>query len=249
MNSLRLSQDDYIESRKVISEQLSKKIINHPFKFAKILGAALVNADSRDGFAETVNDKSTLAMRKAHDFYGWMAKEGKLGACKGSIYRSQNFMNIPARVRSGKRMDAKTAFGVHIEHTIPIKQIILALWAQRDSMLKLENHELITKSIFESFLKLSVCTALTRQEEQQCIRPGYHYSHPDFEDSGKPLPGTSLEDIRPFTRYVYTDDLKIFEVITGQEIALETWSLKDHAELISTVNIYNWDCICQNDVI
>ena len=249
MTPLRLNQQDFIESRDIISGRLSKNLSNHPAKFTNILTKAIVTAKSATEFATAINHKHSLAMRKAHDFYGWMAKNGKLGGCKGSIYRSQNFMNLPIKMRSGKKIHAETEFGVHIEHTIPIKQIVASLWAEQAAMLSHRDEEFISKLMFEKFLNLSVCTALTRKEQQTCINPAYHDSHPDFKVSAKSSRNIALEEIRPFKRYNFNGDLKIFEVVNDTRIDPNTWSLRNHAELLENVNIYRWDFISLRNVI
>ena len=94
----------------------------------------------------------------------------------------------------------------------------------------------------EYFLSVSVCTAFTRNEEVTCIHEGYELEHPDFED-GRLLNVDSLNEVLPFKRYDFDKGLRLFEVIDGTEISPDSWSLKDHTELMSKVNIYDWNYI------
>ena len=240
---------DYSECINAISKRMRKNLKNHPLKFARLLTEALLTAKNREEFQEIIDNKSTLAMRKAHDFFGWMAKNGSIGACKGAIYRSINYMQVPLKNRSGRRNDAATDFGVHIEHSIPINQIIWALWSRRNLFLDLENRSLLTRTVHEEFIKLSVCTAITRQEQKNCLKPTYEKRHPDFDSTGRPQIGFSLKDVRPFIRYDFTGGLKIFEMINGQEIKPDIWSLKDHEDLISNIDVYHWQRISKYDFV
>ena len=238
---------DYSECINAISKRMRKNLKDHPLKFARLLSEAVQTSKNRKEFSEIIDNKSTLAMRKAHDFFGWMAKSGSIGACKGAIYRSLNYMQVPIKDRSGRIHDAATGFGVHIEHSIPINQIISALWSRRDLFLELENPTIVTRTAHEEFIKLSVCTAITRQEQKNCIKPAYAKRHPDFDATGRPKIGFSLKDVRPFIRYDFTGGLKIFEMINGREIKPDTWSLQDHEDLISKIDVYHWDRISKCD--
>ena len=94
-----------------------------------------------------------------------------------------------------------------------------------------------------------MCTAITRQEQKNCIKPTCEKRHPDFDSTGRPQIGMSLEDVRPFIRYDLTGGLKIFEMINGQEIKPDIWSLKDHEDLISKIDVYHWQRISKYDFV
>ena len=97
------------------------------------------------------------------------------------------------------------------------------------------------RKLHETFLSISVCTALTRHEEKLCIKKGLSKKHPEFEN-GKIITN-SLTGIHPFKRYDFSNGLKIYEVISGREICPKSFTLRDHINLMAEADIYNWDTI------
>ena len=86
---------------------------------------------------------------------------------------------------------------------------------------------------------LSVCTALTREEEENCTKAGYNKKHPAFSD-GELVNPTDLGHVRPFERYNFAKGLKIINVLSGEEIDPASWTLNDHAEVIRIQDVYQW---------
>ena len=148
-------------------------------------------------------------------------------------------MKIPLAQRIGKRRPI-TECSVHIEHTIPCNEIDKILWAQRNSLLvDLENKSL-PELLHNLYLKLSVCTALTKKEEKDCIGSEFRDVHPAFLE-GELVDFTDLGQVKPFERYNFKEGLKIFNVLTGLEIEPRRWTLDDHARTLSSQDIYRWE--------
>ena len=57
MTPLKLNQQDFIESRDIISGRLSKNLSNHHANFTNILTKAIVTAKSAPEFATAINHK------------------------------------------------------------------------------------------------------------------------------------------------------------------------------------------------
>ena len=100
---------------------------------------------------------------------------------------------------------------------------------------------LINRRLHEAFLSISVCTALTRHEEEEVIIKKYKDKHPELDE--KEIKVDSLSEIHPFIRNDFSKGLKLYEMISGSEICPETFTLKDHIYLINKVDIYKWDYI------
>ena len=232
---------DFLNCVSIIQKRLPGKFRDHPISFINFMRESLIEASKFEEFRKKLAGPN-VRTRKAHDFYGWMSKDGALGACRGAFYRSENYMKIELEKRSGKKLDKGEDFGVHIEHTIPVNVIHRSIWHRRKTFKSISNDQMLQKKLYENFLSVSVCTAFTRNEEETCIRDEYHREHPDFED-GRLLNVDSLNEVLPFKRYDFDKGLRLFEVIDGTEISPDSWSLKDHTELMSKVNIYDWNYI------
>tara|TARA_B100001769_G_scaffold75368_1_gene56705 strand:- start:857 stop:1606 length:750 start_codon:yes stop_codon:yes gene_type:complete len=241
MNEIRRHMEEYLESTNNIRSKFRRKTQFHPENFADFIKTSLMETNSFKSFNERLGGSNVRA-RKAHDYYGWMSKKGRLGACRGAIYRSQDYMKIPLEKRSGKRKyksrgEQYSSHHVHIEHSIPVKTILEYFWQHKDILLEMDEQ----KKLHETFLSISVCTALTRHEEKLCIKKGLSKKHPEFEN-GEILTN-SLTDIHPFKRYDFSNGLKIYEVIYGREICPKSFTLRDHINLMAEADIYNWDTI------
>ncbi len=246
MTDIDKHMEEYLDSKKMIKNELHKKTQSHPIEFSDFMKKSLI--ESKDNI-KTFKDRLGLRLRRAHDYFGWMAKKDtrqslELGECRGAIYRSQEYMKIPLQDRSGEslkklkeRGESYSSHHVHIEHSIPVNTILEYFWQYKDNLLETDEQ----KKLHETFLSISVCTALTRHEEESCIKEGLSKKHPEFE-KGKILVN-SLTDIHPFKRYSFSKRLKIYETITGSEINPEIFTLKDHINLINKVDIYDWDYI------
>ena len=240
MKQLALHQGELEKSLEVVAQKIEQsESRDHPFSFAKFLWESLcVSSDLQDFTCRL--GKSNRA-RNAHDFYGWMSKSGRLGECKGAIYRSEQYMKIALASRSGKRKlkrrgEAYSANDVHIEHSIPVAVILEAIWFERPKFMSASNEEDVLEQLHKAFLTLSVCTALTRKEEAMCILKNFKKKHPQFEGGRVLVP--SIAEVHPFARYDYSDGLRIFEVITGAEINPAAFTLADHKKLIDEAGIY-----------
>ena len=102
MNEIRRHMEEYLESTNNIRSKFRRKTQFHPENFADFIKTSLMETNSFKSFNERLGGSNVRA-RKAHDYYGWMSKKGRLGACRGAIYRSQDYMKIPLEKRSGKR--------------------------------------------------------------------------------------------------------------------------------------------------
>tara|TARA_B110000008_G_scaffold102227_1_gene105055 strand:+ start:2615 stop:3361 length:747 start_codon:yes stop_codon:yes gene_type:complete len=241
MNEIRRHMEEYLESKNNIRSKFRRKTQFHPENFADFIKNSLIKSKSPESFKERLGGSNVRA-RKAHDYYGWMSKKGRLGACRGAIYRSQEYMKIPLRDRSGEkkyksRGEQYSSYHVHIEHSIPVNTILEYFWQHKDILLEMDKQ----RKLHETFLSISVCTALTRNEEKSCIKNGLSKKHPEFEN-GKILTN-SLTDIHPFKRYDFSNGLKVYEVITGTKICPESFTLRDHIDLMAEADIFNWDNI------
>ena len=249
MNVITSHMEEYLDTVTAIKRKLCKtnKPVSHPIEFANFLQESLM-IDDWPSFDKKLG-KSNRA-RSSHNYYGWMSyTEKPLGKCKGAIYRSEEYMKIPLQERSGESLKNLKKRGkgygsnhIHIEHSIPVSLILRYFFNYKD--IYLDNPDnLINKSLHEAFFSISVCTALTRQEEKEVIK--YKDQHPELDK--KELKVGSLSEIHPFIRYDFSKGLKIYEMITGSEINPETFTLKDHINLINKVDIYNWDYICSRN--
>ncbi len=244
MTDIDKHMEEYLDSKKMIKNELHKKTQSHPIEFSDFMKKSLI--ESKDNI-KTFKDRLGLRLRRAHDYFGWMAKKDtrqslELGECRGAIYRSQGYMKIPIRDRSGEkkyksRGEQYGSHHVHIEHSIPVNTILEYFWQHKDILLEMDKQ----KKLHETFLSISVCTALTRHEEKLCIKKGLSKKHPEFEN-GEILTN-SLTDIHPFKRYDFSNGLKIYEVIYGREICPKSFTLRDHINLMAEADIYNWDTI------
>ena len=242
--------EEYRNSIRVIENKIPKNRLPgnpsdgvHPASIAEILLENLKKCQDPDDYYRKVR----MEARWAHDFFGWLAKQKKgknqqykLGACKGAIYRSDSYMDIPLDKRNGSK-PKDTPNHVHIEHTIPVNVILRYIWNIYNKDIGRFSDLLMKKKLYEDFISVSVCTALTEDEEKTIgISKALKKEHPDFE-GGKIR--TDLMAVRPFKRYDFSKGLKIYEMITGSEINPETFTLKDHVNLINNVDIYDWDYI------
>tara|TARA_B100001142_G_scaffold147323_1_gene148277 strand:+ start:2387 stop:3130 length:744 start_codon:yes stop_codon:yes gene_type:complete len=244
MNDISTHVEEYFESVKKIQNELCKanKPKVHPFNFADIMRESLITSNDWSSFNKKLGT-SNLA-RRNHNYFGWMAYNDKpLGNCKGAIYRSKEYMEIPLHQRNGEKKHDKNEYGphhIHIEHSIPVTLILRYFLNYKNIYLDNLDH-LINRRLHEAFLSISVCTALTRHEEEEVIIKKYKDKHPELDE--KEIKVDSLSEIHPFIRYDFSKGLKLYEMISGSEICPETFTLKDHINLINKVDIYKWDYI------
>ena len=244
MNAISAHMEEYLDCVKTIQNELHKTIKpkNHPINFANLMQESLKVSSDWPSFNKKLGTSN--AARRNHNYFGWMSINDKLlGNCKGAIYRSKEYMEIPLHQRNGEKKHNKNEYGphhIHIEHSIPVNLILRYFLNYKN--IYLENHDhLINRRLHEAFLSISVCTALTRYEEEEAIIKKYKNEHPELDK--KEIKVGSLSEIHPFKRYDFSKGLKLFEMITGSEICPETFTLKDHINLINKVDIYKWDYI------
>ena len=241
MKFIDLHKKDYLNCVDIIRKRMLKNLRDHPISFIDFMRTSLNEASNYHEFKRELGGPNNR-VRHAHDFYGWMSKDGAWGACRGAFYRSENYMKIALENRSGKKRDKDEDFGVHIEHTIPVDVILKSIWHCRETFKSISNDQMLQKKLYENFLSLSVCTAITRNEEITCVPILYRSEHPNFAN-GQLLNITSLNEVLPFKRYNFESGLRLFEVINGTEISPDHWSLKDHFELMNKMNIYDWNYV------
>jgi hypothetical protein len=185
----------------------------------------------------STNDSNSVALvhisdriRKFHDFYGWMAKRrsANLGVCSGTFFRSSDYLKIAPKDRSGKRIDKDNEFGVHVEHSIPVKIL-------RNMLIKNINSDSKPEDVFEYLVTYSLCTGFSRTNERNNINEGFGSAHPDFSKDGI---APSPESVKPFIRY--SANIKIYSMITGSEVQL-TDNLKALNLTTKNIDIFNWD--------
>ena len=145
MNEIRRHMEEYLESKNNIRSKFRRKTQFHPENFADFIKNSLIESKNFEGFKERLGGSNVRA-RKAHDYYGWMSKKGRLGACRGAIYRSQDYMKIPLRDRSGERKyksrgEQYSSHHVHIEHSIPVNTILEYFWQHKDILLEMDEQK------------------------------------------------------------------------------------------------------------
>ena len=241
MKNINIHQKEYSQSLSIVNKKINRGTgRDHPSSFSYFMRESVKECEKYKDFYRKLGASNRA--RNAHDFYGWMSKDGKLGGCRGAIYRSETYMQIPLADRSGRKKFASkgeeySTNDVHIEHSIPVAVILETIWHELKGIFSESNNQLELKKLHENFLSLSVCTALTREEEKFCVKKVFSKKHPQF-DRGKVLVN-SLEEILPFLRYDFSKGLKIFEAINGKEVDPETFSLKNHIELLSEVGLFS----------
>lgn len=186
---------------------------------------------------KTNENKETLKyisdrIRKFHDFYGWMAKgeSTNLGVCSGTFFRSSGYLSIPPKDRSGKQIDKYNEYGVHVEHSVPVKVLQNILIKNIDDDSKPED-------VFKYIVKYSICTGFSRVNERNNINKGWGSMHPDFnKDGAAPNP----DSVKPFARY--STDIQIYSMLTGNKVKL-TDNLNTLNSSTKNIDIFNWDFI------
>jgi hypothetical protein len=174
-------------------------------------------------------------IRKFHDFYGWMAKgtPAGLGVCSGTFYRSLDYLSIPPIDRSGKKIDKYNEFGVHVEHSIPVKVLRNLLISNIDAGSKPEE-------VFDYLVTYSLCTGFSRINERRSIKHGCGSTHLDFDESGAaPRPVS----VKPFVRY--NSDVEIYSILSGRKVEL-TENLHTLNFVMKNMDIFSWSFLERN---
>ena len=157
------------------------------------------------------------AVRQVHDFYGWKAKGDvrRRGLCSGALYRTAAYLRIPKNARCGSRL-GKT---VHIEHTVPVAVLTKSL--------RHESRDFVSpERLHHHLMRLSVCTAMSFNEEQLLRKTPHRPPHPAFDDEG-----LQIGDL-PFSRYANLTrihpDFRVYNVLTGDRLNLSKFTFADH---------------------
>jgi hypothetical protein len=175
--------------------------------------------------------------RKLHDYYGWMAKNAncKRGGCAGTLYRSSEYMKLLRE----KRIGDKVGQNVHIEHVIPNHYIPRLIWGQKQFLNDLE-------SVFDFFLKISVCAAVDQENERGLIdkrrdingsRINCREEHPGIKLDGD---SAYLTNDQPFSRYIGSG-VHIYTMSTGKEISFEEFTYEDHFKALKEHKAFHWN--------
>lgn len=219
--------------RKKIELSKNKKL--NPYTISHQILDLILSIGTGNNDNDNDNDKLIYIsdrIRKFHDFYGWMAK-GKsinLGVCSGTFFRSKDYLSIPPKDRSGKKIDKHSNFGVHVEHSIPIKVL-------RNILVKNINANSKPEDVFTYLITYSICTGFSRVNERNGINYGFGSMHPDFNENGTP-PRT--EAVKPFIRY--SNDVEIYSMLTGKKIE-PTETLKNLTAETKKFDIFKWNFI------
>lgn len=166
------------------------------------------------------------SIRQVHDFYGWMAKHGPNGTCAGTLYRTHEFMRIERAKRNGTKQEDRR--NVHIEHTVPVASLILAL---RNERKKFTN----PIALHRFLMGHSVCVAFSYDEERALGSAGVAASTNDvFDSAGKRVHDHPMKRYAPLRAHGrWKKDFHIVNVVTGETIDLETFTFADHLETLA----------------
>lgn len=173
----------------------------------------------REGIAHSI--------RQIHDFYGWMAKYGKRGLCKGTLYRTVEFMDIGVEHRDGTTGPTRN---IHIEHTVPVA--VLQKFLNYD-----RNRYNTPEELHWALLSNSICVAMTHDEQKALdICKVARSSNPAYSNAGERIGD------RPFLRYESLFDssrgrrFKIVNVVTGKLIDIHSETFEDHESTLATAS-------------
>lgn len=185
-----------------------------------------------DSLIKNVNRGDLTALgqsiRRFHNQLGYQAwgspEDG--GQCAGCLYKSAAFIGVAAEDRRSREEDGQP-ITIHLEHTIPV-----ATWTGR--LQGLVDRGASRDEILRVVLANSIAVGvhfMQRHGDGNLVKPGLNaHSHvftPGHEDEGL-----------PFRRYREVDDpgYKIFNVVTGEQVNLQTHTLEQaRADLVELV--------------
>ena len=195
-------------------------------------------ADSKD---------SSHRLRLIHDQF---LQDSFSNYCIGTIYRTEKAREEINKIHTLKGdypelYKEDKGWGVHCEHVIPNNLLSKYLFFQ------LQNEEDNSQQLFYNFVYYNrVICAIHNSEKEELNRPrkigdknsSWSSSHPAFESKSGYIKCT-LEDVKPFERYIGTD-LKVYCILTNEEICFTNFTMKDHYKIISEhqfeiLNLYN----------
>lgn len=187
-----------------------------------------------DSLIKNVNRGDLTALgqsiRRFHNQLGYQAwgrpEDG--GQCAGCLYRSAAFIKVTAEDRRSSEEDGLPVT-IHLEHTIPVAtwigqlQELVARGANRDEILRVVLANSIAVGVH----------FMQRHGDGNLVKPRLnadsHLFTPGHEDEGF-----------PFRRYREVDDpdYKIINVITGEQVNLQTHTLEQaRADLVEVVKL------------
>lgn len=210
-----------IQRRIIAGKRRGNEKLN-PYNISNEISSKLLTGNPRISIGERI--------RKFHDFYGWKAKdrEYQFGLCSGAYFRSIDYLNINPKVRDGSRTSFDKSYGVHIEHTIPVQVI-------KNILINLRKEIISPRLVFETIIKFSMCTGITRFNKKHFVRKSYNSKHPDIRNYNTTV---NSELVFPFSRYIdeaeiifMPKQIKIDKTI--QLKILNGWMLDDF--------IFNWE--------
>jgi hypothetical protein len=155
------------------------------------------------------------SLRTVHDFYGWMAKGTveQLGLCAGAFYRTARFLNLSSSERCGNRGKQT----VHIEHTVPINVLFKTL---KNEISRLKSRA----ALHEYLISHSICTAFHYSEKAGVTSN----QSPSFNEEGNRIADFPFMRYEPLAKR--DPEFRIFNIVTGKEIKISTFTFADHAE-------------------
>ncbi|MGJ4890261.1 hypothetical protein ACQR1Y_18820 [Bradyrhizobium sp. HKCCYLRH3099] len=150
-------------------------------------------------------------IRQVHDKLGFKAKDSlaRGGLCAGAIFRTQAFIDTHTRVGS------KLGKTIHIEHTFPVRQLVLE----------------IVKRPFPDYqamiiwlLTHSVATAFHQSETVHL------FGQLSTSDA---LNSKSAKYLKPFSRYqpLYAAGGKVWNVFDGTIVDINQFTFQDHLDV------------------
>lgn len=187
----------------------------HPLDVdAKKKGGAPLNKYLRELVDGSGN---SMSVRRFHDSLGWCAarpkKQWQNGMiCRGAIYRTAAFMDIPISARTGTATNGNPV-NIHIEHTVGAKQFFDEVWPKRKSGDQ-EAIRFLVGLIPTTAMTLTERRSLGRHEPNQCFNPASE----SFD--------------RPFRRYRDHDLSPVVNLVTERLVDIETYSFRDHMRSI-----------------
>lgn len=196
-----------------------------PSRFSPYLWSELTGSQVSE-WCKT-NAGANHCVRQIHDYYGWMAKNGKRGKCAGALYRSEQFMNLPKPLRNGSRGIDRN---IHIEHVVPVAVLVKSLVFASATFAS-------PNDLHRFLMSHSICVAITYEEQKSLDLAGVPRSSNDaFSESGKPLHQCPFQRYLPLREFFKGKEkpLRLFNVVTKQEIEIENFSFSDH---VKTMNL------------
>lgn len=188
-----------------------------PFVWSKLSGGSVNDWCSCQA-------KVNHAIRQIHDFYGWMAKSGRRGVCKGTLYRTVKFMELETNQRDGSK---KPTRNIHIEHTVPVDVL--------ENFLSYESSRFKTpEELHGALISNSICVAMTHDEQKSLDRHQVpRSSNEAFSESGERIGDHPFRRYLPLLNSEQSQDFKIVNVITGDLVNLQTFTFKDHEDTLA----------------